>query len=247
MRKFVILATLIVVVTGILVVSAGWALAATGPFFPGELFYPIQSFAEQRQASLFLNHTGHALALLNLADRRANDLNYLAGTKFELAGIQALDRALDQAEAAIAAAPEEDTPVLISRLAEVVKNAQAGLNTLTLAPTSSPEAYGSLLKKLTILTQLVADPTTATSAQIANQASIQVMLPLITGELNPTVTAGNSGLPDPQSVIFPPGSPGRSTLFGRWSANMPLYNAKAAIKTDNTPARPPNAKPVMRR
>ena len=52
MRRFIILAGVVLLVFVLLGIASGAALAKAGPFLPGSLFFPIQNFSELAQARL---------------------------------------------------------------------------------------------------------------------------------------------------------------------------------------------------
>ena len=84
MRRFLILATLIVITLATLGVTGGFALAETGPFRSGNILFPLQRFAEKTQVWATSNKTSRATYLLDLAERRVLDLATQAGKPGEL-------------------------------------------------------------------------------------------------------------------------------------------------------------------
>jgi hypothetical protein len=118
MRRFVILATLIVaLLTGLLAVASIYLLKA--PFRPGYALFSLQEVVEQGAARLYPGEAAQADYFLGLASRRLFDLKTLAGSASESAGLVALDRALDQAEQAVAAVPQNQARPFQSRLVDL--------------------------------------------------------------------------------------------------------------------------------
>src|SRR5512135_697638 len=78
------------------VVGAVAVLAPTAPIHPESALFPAQDFAEQVWAAVVAGPGGHLNYQIMLASRRAVDLENLAGTPGEMAGLEALNRAVDR-------------------------------------------------------------------------------------------------------------------------------------------------------
>ena len=110
MRRFLLISIPISLTLAVIVSSLMAYLACAAPFQPGSALFPLQEFAEEKRADLAFSNTDRAIYRLELAEQRVLDLLELARTDREVAALRALDRALDQAEIAVAAAPAEDLP-----------------------------------------------------------------------------------------------------------------------------------------
>src|SRR5512135_1615047 len=87
------------------VVGAVAVLAPTAPIHPESAFFPAQDFAEQAWAEIVAGPGGRLNYQIMLANRRTADLEQLAGTDAELAGLQALNRAVDRIVPGLASLP----------------------------------------------------------------------------------------------------------------------------------------------
>ncbi len=97
---------LTLLLTGLIVVAlaAGGglaALAAWEPFAPGEALYPVQTWVERLRLETISDPNERAARWLEILDLRLQDLDYRAGTAFELYALGEFNQALDQAAAAI--------------------------------------------------------------------------------------------------------------------------------------------------
>ena len=116
MKRFIILASLITLLLAVLVFAAGYLMAATGPFHPGDPFFQLQSYSEQVRARLTNSTTSQASYRLDLIERRINDLEILAGGPNEILALQLLDKALDDGLFAVSSASPADIALLHDRL-----------------------------------------------------------------------------------------------------------------------------------
>ena len=214
MRRFLILATLIIITLAALVVTGGIALAETGPFRSGNILFPLQRFAEKTQVWATSNKTGKASYLLDLAERRALDLATQAGKPGELRALENLNAALDQAMAAVGVVPLEDLGPLKTRLASLVGEVQVILAMLSIAPTQAPDQYAAMQAKITAISAMLAasDASQTQTADVAPGVAESAA-----AQTNPDATV------DPQAVAFPPGSAGALHAF------FPLTGAHATV------------------
>ena len=214
MRRFFILATLIVITLAALGSTGGFALAETGPFRSGNILFPLQRFAEETRVWATSNKTGKASYLLDLADRRVLDLATQAGKPGELRALENLNIALDQAMAAVAAVPLEDLGPLKTRLSSLVGQMQVILAMLSITPAQAPDQYAAMQAKITAIGAMLAssDAPQSPSASVAPGALVPTAVP---GVPQPTV--------DPQAVAFPPGSTGALHAF------FPLTGVHATV------------------
>ena len=104
-------------------------LAPTAPIHPESSLFPVQDFTEQFWAVVVAGPGGRLGYQIGLADRRAADLESLAGTPGELAGLVALNRAADRVLPELAALPSGQRagyqPLLLDLLARVKKSLAA--------------------------------------------------------------------------------------------------------------------------
>ena len=121
MKKFIVLAILIVLGLTILSLVTGYALASAKPFRPGDLPFPVQNLAEQLNAYLIADSTGRALYYLELAYQRTEDLTVISGGKKAILALRHLSLSLDHAIQAVANAPEKDLGMLSAKLVDVLE------------------------------------------------------------------------------------------------------------------------------
>ncbi len=156
MRRFLILATLIMITLAALGVTGGIALAETGPFRSGNILFPLQRFAEETQVWATSNKTSRASYLLDLAERRALDLATQAGKPGEMRALENLNTALDQATAAVGVVPLADLGPLKTRLSSLVGQMQVILAMLSIAPAQAPDQFAAMQAKITAIGAMVA-------------------------------------------------------------------------------------------
>ena len=227
MRRFLLFATLITFVLAVLGACFGLGLAFFGPFHAGNALFPLQHFAEDKQALFIFNDTGKALYYLSLTERRAVDLANLSGTASELDALNVLDDELTLAEMALVEIPQSAIPLVTTRLAEVVERAEAALLMLSIVPVENPQTFTAVQAKLNILHTLVGESKIAHD-QLIEKAEIELMLPLVlTGDDNSAVKAKIAMDIDPRSVIFPPGSAGAEHAF------FPLTGQHSDLECDS--------------
>ncbi len=218
MRRFLFLAGLTIVLLGGLCVGGGAALAAGAPFHPGELLFPLQSFAEQLQASWTEAGEPRAQAFMKLLERRIGDLADSAGGKREIAALEQLDLALDREAGAAAdlagndpgAGTASDASDAVLRVRQLflgnVEKAVPLMGQLSVAPVEAPELYQRVKVKLETLHAMLIDETVG----VAN-LDLVTALPLVQGGGGATA----AGTPAAGSFVvqFPPGSHGAVHAF----------------------------------
>ncbi|MGB5844023.1 MAG: hypothetical protein WBG94_06245, partial [Anaerolineales bacterium] len=205
MRKFLILAVLIILLVVIVGVSSQVALATVRPLRPGHPFFPVQDFAEQARARIVLGETDRAIYHLDLALQRTEDLVILQESEHALLAIHYLNRALDQAIAAITEAPEEDLTFLTSQLGELILKIDVALNNFQNNPAGQVEAVEKLRAKVATLEMLLAN--VSGIDQVTSDANLQQLIQDAQGAIDSGDDSGTAGVP-PHNVLFPPGSPG---------------------------------------
>ncbi len=213
MRKFLLFSIPIALALAMLVSSMGAYLAYAAPFQPGSSLFPLQEFAEEKGAFLFINPTGKANYYLDLSERRVMDLLELARTDREVIALKALDNALDQAEIAIAAAPDEDLPALMARLANVVTQIEKLVSVLTIAPIEDPDTVAALLAQVETLRSLLAGSGASTAQSLENARKLLVLSVVGTHEDPSTLDVSAIAAIDPRIINFPAGSLGAQHTF----------------------------------
>lgn len=94
-RRILIILLAIILFTGIVVGAVSYSVASQGPYMPGDRFFHAQINAEQ----LWLNQLmragePRANSLLNLLERRIDNLELLLGSKNQHLALAYLDEAL---------------------------------------------------------------------------------------------------------------------------------------------------------
>jgi len=156
MRRFLILAALIVVITLVTGASMQTALAAFRPFRPGDILFPLQDFAEQARGRLIFDKTDQALYYLDLAAERTEDLAVLAGGEHAGQALDHLNRAVDRAIMAMAAAPQSDLTYLGVRLNALIMRIEIALNTISDLPPEQRSLLEGLRAKVATLQSILA-------------------------------------------------------------------------------------------
>src|SRR5574341_990955 len=175
MRKFLLVSIPIALALVVIVASLGAYLAYAAPFKPGSTLFPLQEFSEDKRTDLVFSQTGKAIYRLDLAEQRVLDLLELARTDREVAALRALDRSLDQAQIAVAAAPDEDLPELMDRLAVVLMHTEKLVEALNIAPVEDPDTVKALLAQVDTLRSLLADKVDPSAESLQNARKLLVL------------------------------------------------------------------------
>jgi hypothetical protein len=150
------------IIIGILacfIVGGGYTMTERTVYRPGSTLYPLQRFAENQRLHWVFNPVKRAQYLLELADRRLADLQALTGTSGEVAGLSAVDQALQEAINAISNAPSESQTELKSLLDGLIDKTQIVLADLKVAPSMDPQRYAWLKNLIGVLiAQTVGQP-----------------------------------------------------------------------------------------
>ncbi|MEJ2598251.1 MAG: hypothetical protein P8Z00_07935, partial [Anaerolineales bacterium] len=210
MRKFIIAATLITILLATLLVSAGVALADSGPFRPGDLLFPFQRFAEEQRPLLISGQSGKADYYLRLVRRRIEDLHLVTGTPAEQSTLEELNQSLDRAAVAISAAPDADQPAMRKQLANLLVGLRVVLANLQVVPAQSPHLYNNVLAKVTTLESLIAGGQPLVNIQQNPSPEGTVSVPTAVGG---SQSSNFSDAVNAHSVQFPPGSAGAEHAF----------------------------------
>ncbi len=208
MKRYILLSLVIVFFFVLLLAGSGYAMAAGIVFQPGSPFFPVQKFVEHRWAMLISDPVYQAHYLIDVAERRLESLRALASSANESSGLDAFDTAIREAVTAVGTAPEAELPVLRTRLAELVADAQAVLDTLRVVPNEDPERLAGVKNSLESLAGMVGSspPETVFTTQ-PNPT------PISESQGNEGVAENPGDLLTPQAVQFPEGSAGAEHAF----------------------------------
>ena len=121
MRRFIILALIIVLLLGIAGIASGLALAKTGPILPGTSLFPIQYFAEQANARLLGQGTDQTETYFLLLERRIVNLVTQTGTAYEADSLDYLNKAIDQAILSWSSLPSDSAEPFRERLISLLR------------------------------------------------------------------------------------------------------------------------------
>lgn len=207
MKTFFIKSSLILGFIILLLATSGVALAVFGPFHPGNIFFPVQYFAEQQITAINPDPIGNATYLLELMDRRVNDLDQLEGSKNELRSIQYLEVAIDQAIAGISRVPLDKREDLQNRLISLTKRTNKLITPYQLAAKDDQNAYSAFESKISTILQM-------TSTEQAGASLVQL-------DLHPQMSSQRNLKNKPTSFLhaakglipFPAGSQGAIHSF----------------------------------
>ncbi len=194
------------------IIFATW-VSASAHFHPGQVFFPLQESAEDLRIRSIPDPTNQANYALDLLERRIADLSELADTPTEDAALLALDISLDRAQKIIAALPAEIKPDLMDRLREILVQTVNLLSSLTISPQNAPDFFLAVYTRVLTFQDLVTQIKSGDSQAFLNADAITT-LPLVMS--NDGVTASSAAADtwiDPQTVVFPPGSPGAQHTF----------------------------------
>lgn len=206
MRAFLIRSSIIIGFIVLLLATSGVALAIYAPCYPGSVLFPIQNFAEQQLRIIYHDPVINSNYLLDLVERRVNDLNIRKGTKYELISMEYLDKSIDQATVAISLVSQEKSDNLRLRLLSLAQRVDEGLKQLTHVPIENHTVYIAFQSKINALKHM------ASTIDVSNNEI----------SLIPANSSGNqlkvkSAIPIAYSasglIPFPPGSQGAVHAF----------------------------------
>jgi len=206
MRAFLIRSSIITGFIILLLATSGVALALYAPFHPGSILFTAQDFAEQQLSNIYHDPISKSNYLLDLVERRVDDLNIRSGTKFEIISLEYLDKSINQATLAISLVSKEKSDKLHSRLLSLALSTNEGLQQLMYVPTENYNAYIAFQSKISALTHMVSEIDASN-----NTFSLTRAVSSSEQEIN------KSGIPILYSasglIPFPPGSQGAVHAF----------------------------------
>jgi len=214
LRRFLLLSLLLVLFLALLTGGAGYAMSEVTIFHPGNVLFPLQSFAEDQRSALIADPLQQATYRLSLVEQRLLDLAELKGSTGEEQAVEALYTALQNMVISMGDLPESELPTLRSRLAELL--AEAGTIVGTLHPDSykNPEVAEILEAYITSLEGMVGKPGQSANqpgtGELINEEFAQITPDLPGGEDEPVDLASAI---DPVVVEFPEGSLGAEHDF----------------------------------
>lgn len=201
MRVFIFRVFITLGYTAVFLVILGMVLALYGPIHPGSIAFPLQDYAEQKLRLIYRDSATNANFLLNLVDRRINDLIYRTGSGYEYISIEYLDNAINQAALAISSVPSGKSDALLTRLISLAKKAEDVLHQLKHVPVENPAGLKALLAKVQTIQHMV--------GTIEVQNNELVLVPAIAEVATTDATAKKNNLYSASGLIpWPPGSQG---------------------------------------
>jgi hypothetical protein len=165
----------------LLLTCIGIALAFLAPSHPGSIIFPVQDFMEQQMKFLYPGSDNRADYLLNLVERRIDDLSNRAGTKFEVLSIEYLSKSFDQAIEEISLIEDQRSSSQHDRLIALAQDAKNALDNLHPAPGENMEIFDAFQAKVKSLIHITSEVevqkefrnlTPMASTGLGNQASI---------------------------------------------------------------------------
>lgn len=154
MRSFIIKSSLITGFIILSLVTSGIAVGVLAPLHPGNLLFPIQNFVEQKMSLIFPDPASKATYMLDLFERRINDLEIRTGTRYELKSLEYLDVSMEQAMLAISLTSDETASDLRLRFFSLIRQTDETLKPLTIVPVQDKNAYQTFQAKILALLQL---------------------------------------------------------------------------------------------
>ena len=210
MRRFLILAVLIMLLVLTTGFSSQVALATARPLNPGHPLFPLQDFAEQVRGRLIVDETKRAIYHLDLAMQRTEDLVILRESQHAQLAINYLEQALDQTLVSISRAPEGDLPTLEDQLRTLVLNINVALSGFTGLTPDQELGIENLQAKIFTLATILAG--FSSEDQLASNPGNGQSFSDMALAFVENADQGRSGVA-PQIVEFPPGSPGAMHEF----------------------------------
>jgi len=226
MRRFLILAIVVLLVLGVAGLGAGSALAKTGPFLPGDLLFPTQHYAEQTQAEWQDQFEKRTVLYFNLAERRLENMVMRTGTIYELMAMDYLGDSIDQVIQALLELPEGSTISFKARFLTLVELSDVAVSQLTVAPTENPDSVASFLAKLSMLQRFAVDPNMNPDDLLSGLAGDSEFAANYTTPENNAVDNPNATI-NPLAVPFPANSPAGEHAF------YPLFGQHAVIECED--------------
>ncbi len=204
MRRFLLISLALLLFIGVVAGAGAYVMASKAPFLPGDWLFPTQIWAEQVWGLTF-NHDAASRAdvLLNLLERRLDNLEAVRGTADEWPALVIITNAMNQATQAIADAPETEWTRLRGRLTRLTERAIALMDGLDVMQGNEVETA-----VLNIYTQLQSLLAALTGSETA-VAALPGLDGRPAGENSASETAvqdKRNTLPGSRRVPFPEGS-----------------------------------------
>jgi hypothetical protein len=221
MKRILLVAFLFLIILVAPITGVGVAMAQGTILRPDSPVFSLQRFAEQTRAALSLTETDQALYLIHIAERRADDLQALAGTPGEVEALAALHVAIGEAVNAVGHLPEELLPEMRLHLADLVMKVELVLANVKVAQTAAPELLAEVQGMVQALLTLVGSAPEEAVAQlqemVTNSQPTTLSLPQAEG----------TAAIDPLVVQFPEGSAGAAHEF------FPLTGKHLALECED--------------
>jgi hypothetical protein len=177
-----------------------------GSFLSRGDFITVQNFVEQQVFDFYTDPVDRSDYVLNLLERRINNLHTNTGTEFELTTLTYLDIAVDQATTAIASVIQAQGENIRIRLLNLAQQANEIINKLTIAPVKNQITFITFQTKLQTLLSMVG------ASGVKNNELSQVTRIMLENPGKPkdpvAVAMGAGGL-----IPFPPDSAGAVHAF----------------------------------
>jgi hypothetical protein len=225
MRRFLLLSSLITFMLAVLGVTIGIGLASASPFRPGNVFFPLQKFAEDKRLFLIFPETSRVSYYLDLADRRIVDLGYRIGSKYELVALQALEASLYQAIVSVSDLPDEKAPEFILRLSKMTNYCQILFSLLEVVPAQYPDIYASSMAKIKAANSVIEEALRA-GTNISEDGKLALNIPTSNAPQQPSLAVSLATIA-PRLIDFPPGSVGAEHAF------YPLVGNHASLQCES--------------
>ncbi|MGW8144277.1 MAG: hypothetical protein ACWGN2_07755, partial [Anaerolineales bacterium] len=172
--------------------------------------FPLQDFAEQTRGRLIISDSAQAEYYLDLAMQRTEDLETLGENQLSIVVIGYLNRALDQAIAAIIESPEEDLLSLVEQLRLLVLNIDVAISKSNYLPAEQNVEIENLRAKTATLASILAKFSGKDQlVSILGEGQISSDFSLAFAEGADQNLLGIA----PQIIEFPEGSPGAEHEF----------------------------------
>ena len=201
MKKFFVLAVLIILSLMIVLACSGFALVSIRPFRPGDIMFPVENLAEHLYAFLITDASSRALFYIEIADERTENLRTLKnGERIDIA-FKYINLSLDDVIQAVDEAPEADRKLLTPQFLGLIERMETTLKSKGNVPENQMVLYSALTLKLnTLRNVLVGTSSIQPVLQVDGDTVLHssVNNAEVSGEPTPGI--------DPHAVEFPPGS-----------------------------------------
>ncbi len=210
MKKILILAIVVTILVVSVGVSVPVALAIVHPLRPGHVMFPVQSFAEQARIQIIFGDAEQAAYLLELANRRTDDLFLLSEGEDRHLAANYLNQSLERLIFSVKSLSGDEASILVDGLQNLILKIGMVIDDSEDNAPVQLEAFELLRVKIITLEMLLSD--LVGLKQVAINADFDQMVQAARILSDAEAGTGSTEVP-PHNILFPPGSPGAEHAF----------------------------------